>query len=115
MLERFRRADCVIQAVDIGGLRAGADLSGTIRNSGQDSLFYMANETGGELFKDANNLRSQLDRVLNRTSVTYLLTFQRSDLKSDGAYHRLRVKARLPAGARLAYRSGYYAPRPFKD
>jgi hypothetical protein len=115
MLEQFRRADCVIQAVDIGGLRAGADLSGSIRNTGQDSLFYMANETGGELFKDANNLRSQLDRVLERTNVTYLLTFQRADLKSDGAYHRLRVKAKLPSGARLSYRTGYYAPRPFRD
>ncbi|HZF12909.1 MAG TPA: VWA domain-containing protein [Thermoanaerobaculia bacterium] len=114
MLERFRRADCVIQAVDIGGLRAGADMTGTIRNSGQDSLFYMANETGGELFKDANNLRGQLDRVLSRTSVTYLLTFQRSDLKLDGAYHRLRVKVRTP-GARVSYRTGYYAPRPFKE
>src|SRR5262249_40173007 len=115
MLERFRRADCVIQAVDIGGLRAGADISGTIRNSGQDSLFYIANETGGELFKDAKNLRAQLDRGLGRSSVPYLLTFQRSDLKLDGAYHRLRVKARLPAGARLSYRTGYYAPRPFKE
>jgi hypothetical protein len=114
MLERFRRADCVIQAVDIGGLRAGADISGTIRNNGQDSLFYMANETGGELFKDANNLRQQLDRVLDRTTVTYLLTFQRSDLKLDGAYHRLRIKAKLPSGARLSYRTGYYAPRPFR-
>jgi VWFA-related protein len=115
MLERFRRADCVIQAVDIGGLRAGADISGTIRNTGQDSLFYMANETGGELFKDANNLRQQLDRVLERTNVTYLLTFERSDLKLDGAYHRLRVKAKVPAGARLSYRTGYYAPRPFRS
>jgi VWFA-related protein len=115
MLEQFRRADCVIQAVDIGGLRAGADISGTIRSTGQDSLFYMANETGGELFKDANNLRQQLDRVLNRTSVTYLLTFQRADLKLDGSYHRLKVKAKLPGGAHLSYRTGYYAPRPFKD
>ncbi|MEA2693867.1 MAG: hypothetical protein QOJ16_3254 [Acidobacteriota bacterium] len=115
MLEQFRRADCVIQAVDIGGLRAGADLSGSIRNTGQDALFYMANETGGELFKDANNLRQQLDRVLDRTTVTYLLTFERSDLKLDGAYHRLRVKAKLPAGARLSYRTGYYAPRPFRS
>ena len=113
MLDEFRRADCVIQAVDIGGLRAGADERA--RPSGQESLFYLANETGGELFKDANNLRQPLERVLERTSVTYMLTFERSDLKTDGAYHRLRVKAKLPPGARLAHRTGYYAPRPFKD
>ncbi|HVT57726.1 MAG TPA: VWA domain-containing protein [Thermoanaerobaculia bacterium] len=115
MLEEFRRADCVIQAVDIGGLRTDADASGRPRSAGQEGLFYLANETGGELFKDANNLGEQLDRVLTRTTVTYLLTFQRSDLKQNGAYHHLKVKARLPAGARLSHRSGYYAPRPFKE
>jgi VWFA-related protein len=113
MIEEFRRADCVIQAVDIGGLRAANDQRA--RPSGQEALFYMANETGGELFKDANNLRQPLERVLERTSVTYLLTFERSDLKTDGAYHRLKVKAKLPPGARLSHRAGYYAPRPFKD
>ncbi|HEX4959242.1 MAG TPA: VWA domain-containing protein [Thermoanaerobaculia bacterium] len=113
MLNEFRRADCVIEAVDIGGLRAGGDQ--TARPSGQEALFYLANETGGELFKDANNLREPLERVLDRTSVTYLLSFERSDLKLDGSYHRLRVKAKLPAGARLSHRAGYYAPRPFKD
>jgi VWFA-related protein len=113
MLEVFRRADCVIQAVDIGGLRAGADQQG--RPSGEAGLFYIANETGGELFKDANNLRDPLNRVLEQTSVTYLLTFERSDLKPDGSYHRLKVKAKLPAGARLTHRAGYFAPRPFKD
>jgi VWFA-related protein len=113
MLDEFKRADCVIQAVDIGGLRAGADQRA--RPSGQEALFYIANETGGELFKDANNLRQPLERVLERTGVTYLLTFERSDLKLDGSYHRLRVKAKLPSGARLSHRAGYYAPRPFKD
>jgi len=113
MLDEFRRADCVIQAVDIGGLRAGADARA--RPNGQEALFYLANETGGELLKDANNLRQPLERVLERTSVTYLLAFERSDLKPDGSYHRLRVKAKLPAGARLSHRAGYYAPRPFKD
>lgn len=113
MLDEFRRADCVIQAVDIGGLRAGADQRA--RPSGQEALFAMANGTGGELFKDANNLRQPLERVLERTSVTYLLTFERSDLKADGAFRRLKVKAKLPPGARLTHRAGYYAPRPFKD
>ena len=113
MLDEFRRADCVIQAVDIGGLRAGADERA--RPSGEDALFYFANQTGGELFKDANNLRQPLQRVLERTGVTYLLVFERSDLKADGSYHRLRVKAKLPPGARLSHRAGYYAPRPFRD
>src|SRR4029077_8767309 len=85
------------------------------RPSGDGALFYMANETGGELFKDANNLRDPLAKVLERTSVTYLLTFERSDLKTHGASPRLRVKAKLPAGARLTSRAGYYAPRPFQQ
>jgi VWFA-related protein len=116
MIEEFRRADCVIQAVDIGGLRDRADATQRPQTNGQESLFYFANETGGELFKDANNLGEQLGRILTRTSVTYVLTFERSDLKTDGVYHRLRVKnAKLPVGARLSYRTGYYAPRPFKQ
>lgn len=114
MLEEFRRADCVIQAIDIGGLRAKSNATDEPPVSGQEALFYLANETGGELFKDANNFREQLDRVLQRSTVTYLLAFQRSDLKADGAYHRLRVKTRV-AGARLSYRAGYYAPRPYQE
>jgi len=116
MLEEFRRADCVIQAVDIGGLRDRTDATNRPQINGQESLFYMANETGGELYKDANNLGDQLNRLLTRTSLTYVLTFERSDLKTDGSYHRLRVKVgKLPAGGRLSYRTGYYAPRPFRD
>ncbi|HYN20858.1 MAG TPA: VWA domain-containing protein [Thermoanaerobaculia bacterium] len=115
MLEEFKRADCVIQAVDIGGLRTTAEAGGRQRASGQEALFYMANETGGVLFKDTNNLSDQLASVLERTSITYLLTFERSDLKQNGSYHRLRVKAKLPPGARLSHRAGYYEPRPFKD
>src|SRR4028119_2427632 len=56
MLEEFRRADCVIQAVDVGGLRNNADATGKASTNGQESLFYLGNETGGELFKDANDL-----------------------------------------------------------
>jgi VWFA-related protein len=116
MIEAFRRSDCVIQSVDIGGLRAtGADARDVPRSKGEEGLFFMANETGGELFKDANNLRDPLSRVLTRTNVTYLLTFERGDLKTDGAYHHLKVKAKLPSGARLTSRAGYYAPRPYKD
>ncbi len=115
MLEEFRRADCVIQAVDIGGLRAETDATGLPQVRGQAALFYLSNETGGELFKNANNLGTELERVLGRSDLTYLLTFERHDLKRDGSYRKLKVKAKAPSGARLSYRVGYYAPRPFKD
>jgi VWFA-related protein len=115
MLEEFRRADCVIQAVDVAGLRAGvvghAQFAG-----GKDSLFLMARETGGELFENTNQLGVAVAKVLERTSVTYVLAFQpdAADVARDGKYHRLDVKLKNgPRGARLVHRPGYYAPQPY--
>ncbi|MFP5287758.1 MAG: VWA domain-containing protein, partial [Thermoanaerobaculia bacterium] len=112
MLEEFRRADCVIQAVDVAGLRAGvvghAQFAG-----GKDSLFLMAKETGGELFENTNDLDVAVSKVLERTSVTYVLAFQ-PEVPRDGKYHRLRVELKDgPKGARLVHRPGYYAPQSY--
>ncbi|HVG06772.1 MAG TPA: VWA domain-containing protein [Thermoanaerobaculia bacterium] len=112
MLEEFRRADCVIQAVDIGGLRAGV-VGEAQWAGGEDSLFLMAKETGGELFENTNQLDEAVSKVLERTSVTYVLAFQ-PDVERDGKYHRLRVELENgPKGARLVHRPGYYAPQSY--
>ena len=114
MLEEFRRADATIQAVDIGGLRAGTDAKA--RSGGQDSLFMLADGTGGEMFRNYNELSGAMGKMLERTSVTYLLAFQAEDVKLDGEYHKLRVKLNGgPRGARLIHRPGFYAPRPFSE
>lgn len=113
MLEEFRRADCVIQAVDVGGLRAGDADS---RPQGEESLFMMANGTGGELYRNWNDLSQAMGDLLQRTSVTYVLTFQPRDLAADGKYHRLKVRlADDRGGRRVLHRPGYYAPRPFAE
>ncbi len=115
MLEEFRRADCVIQAVDLGGLRAGGE-QGVTRAAGKDSLFTLARGTGGELLENSNDLSKSLTGVLDRTSLTYVLTFQPEKPKADGAYHKLRVELRnAPRGTRVAYRAGWYAPRPYQQ
>lgn len=114
MLEEFRRADATIQAVDIGGLRAGPDARG--QAGGQDSLFMLADGTGGELYRNYNKLSGAMDEMLERTSVSYVLSFQAQDLEPDGGYHRLRVKLKDgPKGARLVHRPGFYAPRPYSE
>lgn len=114
-LEIFRRSDCTIQAVDISGLRADFAEQERIKSVGQDSLFYIANDTGGEFFADANELEKPLRSVLQHTTVTYLLGFQPSDLVSDGSFHRLKVRVKADRGTRVYHRKGYFAPRPFED
>jgi VWFA-related protein len=114
MLEEFRRSDCVIQAVDIGGLR-GTGGDAPQRASGRDSLFQMARSTGGELYENFNDLSTAMGQMLQRTGVTYVLAIQPEKLKSDGAYRRLKVELKGPAakGARVVHRPGYYAPKPY--
>jgi hypothetical protein len=112
MLEELRRADCVIQAVDIGGLKAGGNL-GAQRTGGKDSLFMMAKATGGDFYENSNDLSVAMKEMLDRTSVTYVLTYQPEGLARDGAYHKVRVELKDAKGMRLVHRPGYYAPRPY--
>ncbi len=116
MLEEFRRNDAVIQAVDISGLTAGTAAAERIHSVGQDALFYLANDTGGELYSEANDFGDQLLEVLDRSSVTYVLSFRPEGLMRDGSFRRLKVRVDdVPRGARVSHRMGYYAPRPFED
>ncbi|HEX4959243.1 MAG TPA: VWA domain-containing protein [Thermoanaerobaculia bacterium] len=115
MLEELRRADCVIQAVDLGGLRAGGEQTVT-RTAGKESLFAMARGTGGELFEGSNDLSAAMSGVLQRTTLTYVLSFQPEKVKADGAYHKLKVELKnAPRGTRVASRAGWYAPRPYNQ
>ena len=112
VLQELERADCVIQAVDIGGLQAKADVRR--HREGKQGLFMLADGTGGELFENFNNLTEAMEHMLERTSVTYVLAFQAEDLKLDGEFHKLKVKLEGdPKGARLVHRPGYFAPRPY--
>jgi VWFA-related protein len=115
LLEDLRRADCVVQSVDIGGIRAGNDQA-PARPSGTAALFAMAHDTGGELYRNFNDLSTAMQQLLRKTSLTYVLTFQ-PELKRDGAYHALRVTLRGGGaklkGAQVFARAGYYAPKPF--
>ena len=114
MLDRFKRADCAIQAVDIGVLRTGGEIGGRV--DGQDGLYLMAAETGGEFYRNFNDLSGAVDQLMERTSVTYLLAIQPEGLQRDGSYQPLKVRLKEePRGTRLSHRPGFYAPKPFSE
>lgn len=114
MLEELRRANAVVHAVDIGGLRAGGDIRGRV--DGKTALVNMSRSTGGDFYENFNDLSEAMDRMMERTSVTYLLTIQPDDLELDGDYRRLRVEVRdQPRGTEVDHRAGYYAPLPYAE
>jgi hypothetical protein len=78
----------------------------------------MAHDTGGELYRNFNDLGAAMGQMLAKSSVTSVLSIQPQGLKQDGSYHPLRVVLKSgPAtrGAQVSYRQGYYAPRPYRQ
>ena len=114
-LTLFNRSDAVLDAIDISGLRAETDVTGSgTAGSGTDALFAMAAATDGELVRNANALGPELQRLQERTALVYLLVYQPAQLAKPGTFHALKVKARTP-GAKVYARSGYYEPRPYQN
>lgn len=111
-LAEFSRSDAVLDAVDIGGLRAEGDPAPR-NDGGTDTLFTMAADTGGDFVRNANQLAGELEKVADRTSLVYLLVYSPKNLSKPGAFHSLKVNVKTP-GARVAARSGYYEPRPYR-
>ena len=112
MLKEFVRSGSSIQAIDIAGLRAEA--AGLA--SGDDTLFFMANTTGGNHIRNHNDFDLAMNKILTRTSVSYVLSFQAPPSRRDGQYEKIQVKlARKIRGAEVLHRPGYHSPRPYSD
>jgi VWFA-related protein len=109
MADAFRRGGWVIDTVEAFGLSGNWDPTGI----GSEGLSYMARTTGGTFFTQTNDLSEAMGRMLETSTVTYVLTFDVPDAKFDGSYHKLAVKLRGgPSGAQVVHRAGYYAPKP---
>lgn len=108
MGEIFRRSDVVLHAFDIKGLRADVDAREGRQRSSNESLFLMSDPTGGSVFKNANDLSSSLQKMLDQQEVIYILTFRADPTSKPGTFHDLEVKTVGVRGARVQHRAGYY-------
>jgi VWFA-related protein len=112
-LAQCRRSDTILHTVDITGLRNDSDASGVTKpGSGTDALFTFAADTNGEFVRNANNLGGEIEKIVERTDLVYLLIYQPKSLAKPGTFHELKVKVKS-SGAKVVARAGYYEPRPY--
>lgn len=107
MSEEFRRADVVLHAVDIQGVRVQNTVRDGTRVNLSEGLFLLANATGGNVFHNSNDLGADFDRLLRQQEVVYVLGFH-APVGRGGKFHELRVRLVNVPNARAQHRGGYY-------
>jgi VWFA-related protein len=124
LFEAFRRAGWEIQALDVGGIPDA--FGGSLPSLGTpeaaplptvgfkaDAMLYLADGTGGDVYENYADLGAATERMLAKTTLTYMLAFTVADQPADGRYHRLEVRLRGgDRGVKVVHRQGYYASKP---
>ena len=108
MIEAFLASGWVLQAIDISGIPGPFS-----RGFNADSLLYLARSTGGQVQENFNRIAVATERIVERTSVTYLLAVAIDRPEPDGRFHPIDVELRDPLpGAKLLHRPGFHAGKP---
>jgi VWFA-related protein len=104
-IEMALRAEVIVYSIS-------TNITGGARHSGDKVLERIADATGGRAF-----FPFQLDDVANafveiqdELRSQYALSYNPSDLRTDGRYHTIEILAQNRKGLRVRSRRGYYAP-----
>jgi VWFA-related protein len=84
-------------------------------NAQQETLDTLAADTGGKAFLDSNDLTSGIVQARQDISSYYVLGYYSTNPAEDGKYRRIKVRLLTDPKARLDYRSGYFAPKQFRQ
>jgi VWFA-related protein len=138
LADRALHANIVINALDARGLFVGsvlADASVAGRDlpqgsqmeslkerllteeavAGSGAMGTLAQDTGGILYENNNDLEAGFRRVAATPGTYYTLAFSPENLKHDGAFHPLKVTLVSAKGLSVQARKGYYAPKKTED
>jgi VWFA-related protein len=107
MAQEFKKADVVLHAVDIQGVRVQNDVRGGAKVNSNEGLFLLAGATGGNVFRNSNDITGDFDRLAAQHEVVYILGF-RAPVGRAGQFHELKLRIAGAPGARVHHRGGYY-------
>jgi VWFA-related protein len=108
-----------------GGGRGGGSATYTGRGmlsqynsnfASQETLYTLANDTGGKAFLDNNDFTPAFTKVHEDTAFYYLLGYISTNPLQDGKYRKIQVRLNRTdlKNARLDFRKGYYGPSDFQ-
>ena len=89
-------------------MQSGIDI-GDDPSAGDINFGLFANETGGKLFYNSNNVDMEIEESERMGAQYYTLTYQPQNFDPDGKFRRVRVTLRNP-DLRAVTKAGYYAP-----
>lgn len=121
LVEQANRASVVVYAIDAKGLQPfmpGADVGGRPAASAvsdalqsaqeaRDGPGFLAQQTGGFLVFDTNDLNIGIAEALYDQQSYYLLGFDPADEQFDRKYHSIKVRVTRP-GLKVRTRSGFF-------
>ncbi|MGA7410845.1 MAG: VWA domain-containing protein [Bryobacteraceae bacterium] len=82
----------------------------------QETLYTLADDTGGKALLDSNDLTEGITQVQKDVSSYYVLAYASTNTAFDGRYRKITVKLSPKIAAlkpKLDYRQGYYGPTTF--
>lgn len=124
-IDRAVRANVIVSTLDVRGLwidpgveasrnqRPNITLRQYMRDSADaqsDVMVQLADGTGGTHHHNNNDLEQGFRRTAATPEFSYVLAFAPEKLKSDGAFHPLKVKLNRPGNYAIIARKGYFAP-----
>jgi VWFA-related protein len=76
----------------------------------RDAMHALAADTGGFLFHNSNDLQAGLRQMLQDTETYYVLAYEPTNTKRDGAFRRIEVRLPGQRDVKVRARAGYFAP-----
>jgi VWFA-related protein len=89
---------------------ARANLQSRGNEAEKQSLNALAEDTGGFLVQNTNDLAAGLSRILRDNEVYYLLAYEPTNVARDGKFRKLQVRVAGRPDLKVRTRTGYFAP-----
>jgi VWFA-related protein len=96
-------------AMMVSAFQAGVEIGEDDPFAGDVNFGVFANETGGKLFYNRNDVDMEIKQSERMGAEYYTLTYQPQNVDPNGRFRRIRVTLRDP-NLRAVTKAGYYAP-----